>query len=130
MQLTQGRSHLRAESFYLYFGGDPRVSTEAPVSSIDDAVTCAVLAAQLGEPNDGGSCTTTPALAPAPPATTPPPAGALDGQLPATGAARVPLLVGVAALAAREIIRVRTPGRRTQPGSTDAPVSPIERGTS
>lgn len=126
---TQAVATRTAEKiFQLYFGGDPWVGSEAPVSSIDDAVTCAVLDAQLGEPNDGpgsGVCAT-PAATPTPP--TAPPTS--PDPLPATGAAHVPLLAGVAALAAREMIRVRNPDRRSRPDPVDVPESPVEGGTS
>ncbi len=93
--------------FQMYFDGDPWVDREAPVSSIDDAVTQAVL---------GQSCATIPPdpTTPAPP---PPAATPETPSLPATGGGALPLAAGVAALAAREVIRLRTPR------PDDAPVS-------
>ncbi|MBW3657923.1 MAG: GMC family oxidoreductase [Actinobacteria bacterium] len=79
--------------FARYFGGDPWVGDESPVSSVDAVVTRAVL--------DRGD---DPALMdPAPPAAPAPDPAAL----PATGAGRLPLLGGAAALAARQVIRLR-----------------------
>jgi len=92
---TQAVATRTAEKiFQRYFDGDPWVVGGDPLSSIDGVVTKAVLETgrcAAGPPPKGG------------------PGGSLGpGELPTTGATSLPLTVGVAALAAHEIIRVRT----------------------
>ena len=94
---TQALATRTAEKiFHLYFGGDPWVGHESPVSSIADSVTAAVIAADLIDSGpssiqpegssisvsgSGGTAPTTPAGSPeGPPVPTPAPTG-LTGLL-------------------------------------------------
>ncbi|MBW3662273.1 MAG: GMC family oxidoreductase N-terminal domain-containing protein [Actinobacteria bacterium] len=84
--------------FRMYFDGDAWVGNEAPVASIDDHVTQAVLEGRCDD------------LEPSSPS--PPPVDRAPAPLPTTGSGSLPLLAGAAALAAREVIRLRTRNER------------------
>ena len=90
--------------FQTYFDGDPWVGTEAPISSIDDRVTSAVLGQPLG-----------------PPAAGPAPGTSGGPRIPATGggASRAALAAAVGAAAAVEIGRRRV--LHAAPAPTDPP---------
>lgn len=80
--------------FVRYFGGDPWVRTDTPVSSIDDRVTAAVLGA-AGGPAAGG----------APGGGAPAAPGATPVRLPTTGGGAVAPLLGAAAAGAALLAR-------------------------
>ena len=78
--------------FQKYFDGDPWVTTDTPIQSIDDRVTAAVLGQDQPDPDEGGG-----------------------GGLPATGAG-LPV-IGGAAIAAAAMLRRRNGGEA--PGSPE-----------
>lgn len=82
-----------------YFDIDPWVGREAPVQSIDDRVTAAVLAADAGGQAGGGANGAPPAPAPAAPSPE------AQAPLPTTGGSSLPLL-GAASVAAAAATRV------------------------
>ena len=99
---TQALATRTAEKiFERYFGGEPFIGREAPVSSIDDSVTRAVLGA--------------------PPASPPSPTNVLGDQLPRTGPSTATQLAAAAALGAAGTGLLGL-SRRGEQETTDAPI--------